>query len=103
MFKLATSLVLILGLSGCEAYDKFSTRDPNREVIAACGAIAHALAVLTPNKARLSEAQISAVDQADAVARPICTADSPPASQLQFVLTALAGIAAVQTAALGGN
>lgn len=93
---LAGAAALALTVSGCAALDNIAERDPVKEAIAGCNTIAGALNVLAPNKQRLTAGQIATVDRVDAVSRPICTADEPPASSVDLITDLAAQIVTVQ-------
>lgn len=92
-----------LALSGCSVIQKLEATDVTKEVIAACGAITHALTILTLNKSKLSEKQINIVDGVVAASEPICGAEEPPASGLATVHTLLAQLTQVQLELMKGD
>lgn len=89
-----------LALTGCALLQgetgAFLESDPTRDLIAACGAISGAVNVLTVNKHRLSDAQISVVDHVVDTAEPTCGADEPPVSNLALIEQLATQVASIQ-------
>ena len=90
----------MLGLAGCDTLNRLTEPDTNTTagVITACAGISSALRVLTPLKADMTATQIASIDRVDGIARPICTAEDPPAPAYDLVQSLLADAIAVQTA-----
>ncbi len=99
--RLIIPLALALTLGGCAFFDNATERDPVKEVIAGCNAISGSLAVLTPNKDKLSAKHIAAVDNAIDVSEPICTADDPPATAADLIMDLAQQLAALETDLVG--